>query len=99
MLSYDPGISIAYNLKLTALSLILAVLERMSARDREILSRFYLCEQPQEQICEAMDLTDTQFRLLKSRAKARFGQIGRKKVVQSALNALFVRTSVSVSHL
>ena len=79
--------------------LIRAVLERMSARDREILTRFYLFEQPQEAICEAMALTETQFRLLKSRAKARFGDLGRKKVVQSTLSALFVRTSVNVSHL
>jgi hypothetical protein len=29
-----------------------------------------------------MGLTDTQFRLLKSRAKARFGELGRKKVTK-----------------
>ena len=30
-----------------------------------------------------MDLTDTQFRLLKSRAKARFGELGRRKLEKS----------------
>jgi RNA polymerase sigma-70 factor (ECF subfamily) len=54
------------------------VLRSISVRDREILTRFYLMEQTQEQICEGMHLSETQFRLLKSRAKARFGELGRK---------------------
>ncbi|HYA19008.1 MAG TPA: sigma factor-like helix-turn-helix DNA-binding protein, partial [Bryobacteraceae bacterium] len=54
------------------------VLEGVSRRDREILRRFYVLEQTQEQICEEMGLTYNQFRLLKSRAKARFGELGRK---------------------
>lgn len=57
---------------------MLDVLNTMSARDRGILTRFYLKEQSQEQICTEMDLTDTQYRLLKSRAKARFGDLGRR---------------------
>ncbi|MSV27410.1 MAG: sigma-70 family RNA polymerase sigma factor [Bryobacterales bacterium] len=59
--------------------LILKVLNGVSRRDREILTRFYLQEQSQEDICAEMNLTDTQFRLLKSRAKARFGELGRKR--------------------
>jgi RNA polymerase sigma-70 factor (ECF subfamily) len=54
------------------------VLRSISVRDREILTRFYLMEQTQEQICDGMNLSETQFRLLKSRAKARFGELGRK---------------------
>jgi RNA polymerase sigma factor (sigma-70 family) len=54
------------------------VLDGVSRRDREILKRFYVLEQPQEQICKEMDLTYNQFRLLKSRAKARFGELGKK---------------------
>jgi RNA polymerase sigma-70 factor, ECF subfamily len=54
------------------------ILGGMSQRDREILTRFYLREQSQEQICQEMNLTDTQYRLLKSRAKARFGELGRR---------------------
>jgi RNA polymerase sigma-70 factor (ECF subfamily) len=54
------------------------VLEGVSRRDREILQRFYVLEQTQEQICEEMGLTYNQFRLLKSRAKARFGELGKK---------------------
>jgi len=59
-----------------------AVLRGISVRDREILTRFYLLEQGQEEICEEMNLSETQFRLLKSRAKARFGELGRKKLAR-----------------
>jgi RNA polymerase sigma-70 factor (ECF subfamily) len=69
------------------------VLLRLTDRDREILTRFYLHEQTQEQICEEMALTETQFRLLKSRAKARFGEMGKRKLQQKALNAVLLRTS------
>jgi RNA polymerase sigma factor (sigma-70 family) len=54
------------------------VFKGVSRRDREILRRFYLLEQPQEQICAEMGLTYNQFRLLKSRAKARFGKLGQR---------------------
>jgi len=54
------------------------VLTGISTRDREILQRFYVDEQPQEQICDEMGLTYNQFRLLKSRAKARFGDMGKR---------------------
>ena len=60
--------------------LMLNTLRGLPARDREILTRFYLQEQTQQQICREMDLTDTQFRLLKSRAKARFGDMGRRRL-------------------
>jgi len=59
-----------------------AVLRSISERDREILTRFYLMEQTQEEICQEMNLSETQFRLLKSRAKARFGELGRKKLAR-----------------
>lgn len=66
-------------------------LAALSERDREILVRFYIQEQPQEQICEEMSLTETQFRLLKSRAKAKFGEIGKKKLATSGIFSVFVR--------
>ena len=59
-----------------------SVLKSVSERDREILTRFYLMEQTQEEICEEMELSETQFRLLKSRAKARFGEVGRKRLAR-----------------
>jgi RNA polymerase sigma-70 factor, ECF subfamily len=64
------------------------VLREISHRDREILTRFYLQEQSQEQICSEMDLSETQFRLLKSRAKARFGELGRKRLTSRPLSRL-----------
>jgi RNA polymerase sigma-70 factor, ECF subfamily len=68
-------------------------LGQMSGRDREILTRFYLREQSQEEICAEMNLTDTQFRLLKSRAKARFGEIGKRRLGKSLLGKIFLRKS------
>ncbi|MFB3825644.1 MAG: RNA polymerase sigma factor [Bryobacteraceae bacterium] len=55
-------------------------LQSISPRDREILVRFYLHQQSPERICHDMNLTETQFRLLKSRAKARFGEIGKRRI-------------------
>lgn len=72
--------------------LMKSALESLSKRDRDILVRFYLKEQSQEQICEEMSLTETQFRLLKSRAKAKFGEIGRKKLTSSGIFSVLVRT-------
>jgi RNA polymerase sigma factor (sigma-70 family) len=57
-----------------------SALAELLPRDREILERFYLKEQTQEQICAEMNLTETQFRRGKSRAKERFGAIGQKKL-------------------
>ena len=74
------------------------VLASLSERDREILNRFYLQEESQEQICEEMNLSETQFRLLKSRAKARFGENGRRKLQQKPLASLFLRTSDCGAH-
>jgi RNA polymerase sigma-70 factor (ECF subfamily) len=54
------------------------VMTGISRRDREILQRFYVDEQSQETICAEMGLTYNQFRLLKSRAKARFGDLGKR---------------------
>lgn len=73
-------------------ALMKSALGALSERDREILVRFYLKEQPQEEICEQMGLTETQFRLLKSRAKAKFGEIGRKKLTTSGIFSVLVRT-------
>lgn len=60
--------------------LALRVLQSIPKRDREVLTRFYLKEESPEQICRALDLTETQFRLIKSRAKARFGEMGKRRL-------------------
>ncbi len=74
------------------------VLDELGPKDREVLTRFYLEEQSQEDICRDMHLTDTQFRLLKSRAKARFGQLGQRRLQQRPMLALFLRTSSGTLH-
>jgi RNA polymerase sigma-70 factor (ECF subfamily) len=79
-------------------ALIERVLGELSGRDREILTRFYLQEESQDEICTEMQLTETQFRLLKSRAKARFGELGKKKLAQKSLQAVFLRTSAGSCH-
>jgi len=62
------------------------VLNGVSRRDREILNRFYVLEQSQERICADMGLTYNQFRLLKSRAKARFGELGKRVAAGVGIN-------------
>lgn len=56
------------------------ILKAMPTRDREILSRFYVKEQTAQEIQAAMDLTETQFRLIKSRAKKRFEELGQNRI-------------------
>jgi RNA polymerase sigma-70 factor (ECF subfamily) len=73
------------------MGLIRQVLGELSERDRKILTRFYIDEQTQDQICSDMDLTETQFRLLKSRAKARFGELGKKQLIHNGLHGMFSR--------
>ena len=87
---FNPEQSAATQQKI---ELMLSVLRSLSDRDREILTRFYLDEQTQEQICQEMRLTETQFRLLKSRAKARFGEIGKRKLQQKPIVSVSLRAS------
>jgi RNA polymerase sigma factor (sigma-70 family) len=61
------------------LELAMRVLNTLPRRDREVLVRFYLQEQSPRQICRDMGLTQTQFRLTKSRAKARFTELGQAR--------------------
>jgi len=51
------------------------VLDQLKERDRQILRRFYLDGHSPEEICTDLKLTPTQFRLYKSRAKARFSTL------------------------
>jgi RNA polymerase sigma-70 factor, ECF subfamily len=57
--------------------LIARFFRKISARDREILVRFYLREESPKQICQQMSLSATQFRLFKSRALARCTEYAR----------------------
>ncbi|MFN7993093.1 MAG: sigma-70 family RNA polymerase sigma factor [Bryobacteraceae bacterium] len=51
------------------------LLVKLNPRDIEILSRYYLQEQSEEQIRNEMALSAAQFNLVKSRAKARFAKL------------------------
>ena len=64
------------------ISLMKQVLREMSDRDFEVLTRSYIREQPQERICIDMGLTQTQFQLLKSRAKARLSELMRHRLAR-----------------
>lgn len=46
--------------------------EMKVARDSELLSRFYVQDQPKDQICDAMNLSKDQFDRVISRARTRF---------------------------
>jgi RNA polymerase sigma factor (sigma-70 family) len=48
------------------------ILDSLCERDREVLIRFYMNEETAERIQHELGLTETQFRLIKSRAKSRF---------------------------
>jgi len=82
-------------------ALMWRILKALSSRDREILTRFYLREESQEKICRDMSLTDTQFRLLKSRAKARFGELGKRRLEKRTAaqgSNIFVRALEKIRH-
>lgn len=73
--------------------LVRLTLARLPEREAEILSRFYLLEQTEMQIRSEMDLTHTQYRLLKWRSKARFEQLSRKQMASRHLQALCANSS------
>ena len=82
-------------------ALMMRILKGLSSRDREILTRFYLREESQEKICREMSLTETQFRLLKSRAKARFGELGKRRLEKRKSHYggnIFVRAIEKLRH-
>jgi RNA polymerase sigma factor (sigma-70 family) len=74
-------------------------LASLPTRDREILTRAYLKEQSKEQICAEMKLTDTQYRLYKSRAKAKFGDYGKKHMNAKNIFGFGERKSVLNAHV
>ncbi len=58
-------------------------LETVPERNREALNRFYVLGQTEEQILEDMRLTQQEFRLLKSEARATFSGARLRKPVRS----------------
>ncbi len=66
------------------LRLVRQALMRLSERDRQVLLRFYLRGEKAESIMTGMALTETQFRLCKSRAKAKVVKIVREQFLPIA---------------
>ena len=54
----------------------------MSNQDRvdELVLELLDSGRTPEEICRDLELTETQFRLIKSRAKARFGEMGKRRL-------------------
>ena len=74
-------------------ALVRLILTRLSEREAEILSRFYLQEQTEMQIRSEMALTHTQYRLLKWRSKAHFERLSRKQMASRLREALSANSS------
>jgi RNA polymerase sigma factor (sigma-70 family) len=74
----DPEMQAIQNQKK---ALMMKLLQEIAPRDREMLTRFYLHGQTPSEICREMGLTETQYRLCKSRAKVRF-----RKLVEEQLH-------------
>jgi DNA-directed RNA polymerase specialized sigma24 family protein len=55
------------------------ILLAASKRDREVLIRFYCDREPAEDVQRSLGLTETEFRLIKSRARERFKELRRWK--------------------
>jgi RNA polymerase sigma factor (sigma-70 family) len=65
------------------IALMRQILKKMSPREFEVLTRFYLRDHPPERIRKEMGLTETQFHLLKSRAKARLTALVQRKLARN----------------
>jgi RNA polymerase sigma-70 factor (ECF subfamily) len=73
------------------MALAMSVLKSLPERDRGVLTRFYLNEETPEKICRDMDLSETQFRLIKSRAKTRFAELGKRRLAHRRSGFVAVR--------
>jgi RNA polymerase sigma factor (sigma-70 family) len=58
----------------------LKILKALNKREQEVILRFYLRDESPGEICGAMGLTETQYRLIKSRAKQRLGELCRRRM-------------------
>jgi RNA polymerase sigma factor (sigma-70 family) len=70
-----------------------------AARDREVLLRFYLNEEPKQAICSTLGLTDLQFNQVLWRARQRFGEILRRHGVASSARCPMVVVALAFALL
>jgi RNA polymerase sigma-70 factor, ECF subfamily len=75
------------------------VLMALPPRDREVLVLFYLHGKSPEEICTALNLTSTQFRLIKSRAKARYAELVQQAMTRAVRSRKPELTDYSVMSL
>ncbi len=68
-----------------------------AARDREVLLRFYLNEEPKSAICAALDLTELQFNQVLWRARQRFGAILRRHGLGSTAHCPVVVVALALA--
>jgi RNA polymerase sigma-70 factor (ECF subfamily) len=68
--------------------LVSSVMRSIPCREREVLTRFYVDGQSKEEICEQLQLTDDQFRNMKSRAKIRVTSMVRSATARSSAAAV-----------
>jgi len=73
-------------------------LESLRPQEQEILTRFYLKGETPEQICRGMNLTETQFRLNKSRSKQKLEAFTAKRLKNTFRSSrpLAMRAAVSL---
>lgn len=68
---------------------LLEALKLLKPSEAAVLRRFYINEQDKETICKEMNLSVVQYRLLKSRAKARLIEVARKlRLRENLINLL-----------
>jgi RNA polymerase sigma-70 factor (ECF subfamily) len=76
-------------LKRERTQLMVQALRTLRPKEREILERFYLQEQIGARICTEMRLSETQYRLLKSRAKTHLAALVRRYSARAEVAADF----------
>jgi RNA polymerase sigma factor (sigma-70 family) len=64
---------------------VLRTLSVLSPRDRELLARAYLCEEPTRRTMAVMRLSSTQYRLYKTRAKSKVAKLAARTRAQRRL--------------
>jgi RNA polymerase sigma-70 factor, ECF subfamily len=73
-----PALDVRLDQQLLAVCVRKLITELPRERDREVLKRLYLDEEPKAEIRESMKLTDLQFNQVLFRARQRFGEILRR---------------------
>ena len=74
------------------------ILRNLPEIDRQILIRFYLKGQAPEQICSDLRITQTQFRVRKSRAKERFAEMTRSAMERKKPAEILLRKEAPAGH-